>query len=270
MRLGISSYTYVWAVGVPGYPAVRPMSEHDLLCKANELGVGVLQVADNLPLDRLNAQDLGRFRDHARELDIALELGTSGIDTKNLLTYLRLAERLRSPILRTVIDSGDSRPTVGEVIGNFKDIVPAFEVAGVLLAIENHDRFPAATLAHILDEVDSDQVGICLDTANSIGCVENLEILLSVLGPRIANIHVKDYAIFRPPHLKGFVVEGRPAGQGAVNVPWLLAELDRWGRDVNVILELWPPPEPRLEDSIAKEERWTRESIQYLRQFIRD
>ncbi len=268
MRLGISSYTYVWAVGVPGYPQERPMTAMDLLRKSSELGVTVLQVADNLPLDRLNDIELGGFCDRARALNIALELGTCGIEPGNLLTYLRLATRLQSPILRTVIDAENQHPSAEVVIGVLRELMPAFEQAGVQLAIENHDRFKAATLAHILEQVGGQNLGICLDTANSIGCVENLETLVAVLGPRIVNVHVKDYAIFRPPHLKGFVVEGRPAGQGAVDVPWLLRELERLGRDVNIILELWPPPEDQLADSIAKEERWTRESIQYLRQFV--
>lgn len=79
---------------------------------------------------------------------------------------------------------------------------------------------------------------------------------------------MKDFQIFRPTHRKGFVVEGRPAGQGQLNVPWLLAELRAKGRDPNAILELWPPPEATVHESIAKENAWAVESVRYLRQFI--
>jgi sugar phosphate isomerase/epimerase len=246
------------------------MTPCDLLQKAVDLGVSVVQVADNMPLDRLDEFELGRFRDQARASGITLELGASGIAAENLLTHLRLAGRLQARILRTVIDCGNDRPDVERVIECLKELAPAFEQADVLLAVENHDRFRAATLKRVLDAVGSDHVGICLDTANSIGCVENLETLLAVLGPRIVNVHLKDYEIFRPPHLKGFVVEGRPAGRGSVDLPWLLTELGRYHRDVNIILELWPPPAPSLDDAIAREDRWATESIQYLRRFIRD
>jgi len=63
-------------------------------------------------------------------------------------------------------------------------------------------------------------------------------------------------------------VEGRPAGQGQVDTPWLLDALRRAGAEFNVILEVWPPEQPALEQTIALEDRWVRESIPYLRQFI--
>ena len=91
-------------------------------------------------------------------------------------------------------------------------VAPEFKRSGVCLAVENHDRFRAAPLAEIFERVGSPAVGLCLDTANSIGCVEHVETLLRVLGRRVVNLHVKDYRVVRPPHHKGFVVEGRPAG----------------------------------------------------------
>lgn len=270
MRLGISSYTYVWSIGVPGQMPERPMTAHQLLHKAVELGVGVVQIADNLPLHLLSQRGLDAFLDLARHALVALELGTCGIDPQNLTEYLRLATLVGSPILRTVLDTPKHQPSIDEVVAVLRPVLPAFKRAGVTLAIENHDRFKAATLALILDRLNSSAVGICLDTANSIGCVENLETLLSTLGPRAVNLHIKDYAIYRPAHLKGFVVEGRPAGQGQLDIPWLLNRVKSLDSNVNAILELWPPPEPELAGSIAKEDSWARQSIEYLRRWIPD
>jgi sugar phosphate isomerase/epimerase len=246
------------------------MTADDLLSKAIELGVHVLQIADNLPLDRLSTRNLDGLVCRACQAGVELELGTCGIDPENLLGYLSLAKMLNSPLLRTVIDSPGREPSVEEVVTTLAPLMPAFEQAGVRLAIENHDRFRAATLATILDRIGSPQIGTCLDTANSIGCVENLATLLDLLGHHVVNLHIKDYVVFRPNHLKGFVVEGRPAGQGQLDIPWLLAELKRLNRDVNAILELWPAPEADLVGSIAKEEAWARESVFYLRQLIPD
>jgi hypothetical protein len=55
----------------------------------------------------------------------------------------------------------------------------------------------ATVLAGILDRVESLRVGDCPDSANSIGCLENLETVLSRLGGRVVNLHVEDYAIPR-------------------------------------------------------------------------
>jgi sugar phosphate isomerase/epimerase len=66
------------------------------------------------------------------------------------------------------------------------------------------------------------------------------------------------------------VVEGCPAGQGQLAVRALLAAVRATGREMNAIVELWPPPEPTVAASIAKEDAWARESVRYLRQFIPD
>jgi sugar phosphate isomerase/epimerase len=66
------------------------------------------------------------------------------------------------------------------------------------------------------------------------------------------------------------VIEGRPAGQGRLDVPWLLKRLKEAGRDPNAILELWTPEQDSLEATIAKEDAWARESIEYLRTLIPD
>lgn len=270
MRLGISSYTYTWAVGVPGQPPERPMSALDLLDKASQLGVRVLQVADNLPLDRLSGVELDAFESRATELDISIEVGTRGIAHQHLRTYLRLAERLRSPLVRIVIDTPDHHPREDEIISALREIMPEFEQAAVRLAIENHDRFKAGTLAQILERIGSQWVGVCLDTVNSFGALEGPEVVLQALGPWVVNLHVKDFAICRADHMMGFTIEGRPAGQGRLNLPWLLQELCDRGRDPNAILELWTPPAETLAATIAREDAWAAASVEYLRTLIPD
>jgi sugar phosphate isomerase/epimerase len=271
VRLGISSYTFVWGIGVPGYPPPpRPMTPEGLLERAEALGVRVVQFADNLSLNCLDDGDLAVLRQDAERRQIDMEVGTCGIDPGNLHSHLRLAQFFKSPIVRVVLDTADCRPTPDEVVATLRGVLPAFERAGVTLAIENHDRFPSTTLAEILDRIDSPCAGICLDTANSLGCLEGVETVLEVLGPRTVNLHIKDFEIFRPRHQKGFIIEGRPAGQGRLDIPRLLARLQTLGRDPNAILELWPPPEADSAAAAAKEAIWAAESVSYLRRLIPD
>jgi len=278
MRLGISSYTYAWAIGVPEHPPARPLTATGLLDQAARLGVHLVQVADNLPLDRLPDSQLEAFGRRAADLRVSLEVGTRGIRPDHLRTYLRLAEQLRSPILRVVVDTADHHPTQDEVVETIRRLVPEFQRAGVCLAIENHDRFPARVLAGIVQRIGSPSVGICLDTVNSFGALEGPAVVVETLGPWVVNLHVKDFVVQRASHKMGFTVEGRPAGQGQLNVPWLLQVLreqiqSRRGSspvqvEPNAILELWTPPEQALADTMAKEEAWATASIEYLRQFV--
>jgi sugar phosphate isomerase/epimerase len=146
--------------------------------------------------------------------------------------------------------------------------VGEFERADVVLAIENHDRFPVASLVRILERIGSESVGVCLDTVNSFGAREGPAVVVEALARWTMNLHVKDYAIRRVDHQMGFLIEGRPAGQGQLDVPWLLARLRDAGRDPNAILELWTPPEEALAETIAREEAWAASSVEYLRRLI--
>jgi sugar phosphate isomerase/epimerase len=269
MRLGISSYTYVWAVGVPGFPQpARPLTVDGLLDKAADLGVKVVQIADNLPLHQLSSGKLDCLAARAEEQGIDLEVGTAGLSPDHLSQYLSIAVRLHSPFVRVVIDSEESQPSPYAAAQMLAEVLPDFRRADVCLAIENHDRFPASVLADLLKRA-GDGVGICLDTGNSLACGEDVHTVLRVLAPWVVNVHLKDFFVQRLPHKKGFVVEGRKAGCGVLNIAAVIDELRAAGRDPNLILELWPPPEPTIEESIAKEEAWARESIVYLRNILK-
>jgi sugar phosphate isomerase/epimerase len=183
-------------------------------------------------------------------------------------TYLRLAERFHSPILRVVVDTGHHRPTEDELVGTITGLVPSFERKGIVLAIENHDRFTTRVLARTLERIDSAYVGICLDTVNSLGALEGPEAVIDALGPWVVNLHVKDLAIYRPIYGMGFTIEGRPAGQGRLDIPRLLERMGALNRDLSAILELWTPPERSLAETVAKESAWATASVAYLRQLI--
>jgi sugar phosphate isomerase/epimerase len=269
LKLGISSYTYTWAVGVPGYPVATPLTVWGLLQKAATLGVRVVQVADNLPLHRLELGEVARLAESAAARGIQFEVGARGIAPEHLLCYLELAQRLASPFVRVVIDTATHHPSPDEVVTTLNRVLPRFAAADTLLAIENHDRFRVDALVSMLGRLEG-PVGVCLDTVNSLGALEGPEVVVAGLAPWAVNLHVKDFVVQRADHMMGFTVEGRPAGEGQLDVEWLLAELRKAGRDCNAILELWTPPEADVEATAAKEEAWAQRSIANLRRWIRE
>jgi len=268
MQLGIGTYTYSWAVGVPGYPLAYPLTAGELLERAHRLGVPVVQVADNLPLHALSAADRDALARRARELGIQVEVGTRGIAPAHLRAYIELAAQFASPILRVVVDTAEHQPPAKEVVATLRAALPELRAAGVCLAVENHDRFPVKVLREIVQVVDSEQVGICLDPVNSFGALEGPEVVLETLGPWVVNLHVKDFTIYRAGHNLGFTIEGRPAGEGMLDIPWLLGRLREMGRDPNAIVELWTPPEDDVAATIRKEAAWAERSVAYLRGII--
>ena len=266
MKLGLGSFAYFWSGGVPGLPQpARPMTASDLVERASSLGLKLVQIADNFALDASS-----ELRDRARELGVDIEIGTRGIGEGNLERQLDLCRFYGSRILRVVVDTTSHHPSPEEVVATLRGIVPVLERDEITVALENHDRFPAPTLARIIRDVGSPRVGVCLDTVNSFGSLEGPEVVVATLAPLTVNLHLKDFKIRRASHMMGFVIEGAPAGEGQIDVPWLLAQLREAGREVNAILELWSPPEERIEDTVAKEDEWVTRSVRNLRAWISD
>lgn len=270
MKLGVSSYAFGWNVGVPPQIPENPFTELDLLSFARLHRLTVVQIGDHIPLCNFDADRLLRLRNHAAAdgFPIELEIGGRGMTRANLARYLKIARFLRSPLLRFVIDSAGHEPEPAEVVSILREAVPQLQAEGVTLGIENHDRFTAATLRKMIEDVGSDRVGICLDTANSLGAGEGIHSVVEQLGAYTVNLHVKDLAITRVKHAMGFVVEGRIAGQGMLDLPWLRDTFAANGRCRSAILETWTPPEPDFSATLAKEKHWAEESIVSLKKIF--
>lgn len=267
MKLGIGTYTFAWAIGVPGHRPPKPMTALELLDRARQLEVSVVQICDNLPLHTLSDAELDELAVRATRAGIQLEVGTRGLTRERVAEYCRIARRVDAKLIRIVIDEGDYEPAPAQITAILRDCVPRLD--GLTLGIENHDRFPAATLRALVESAGSERIGICLDTVNSLGAGEGLAHVLATLAPLTVNLHLKDYAIARVFHGMGFNVAGCPAGQGFLDVPALLRDLAPFNRCATAILELWTPPEALLENTIAKEAVWTERSLEYLRPLIR-
>lgn len=269
--LGLGSYACAWAIGVAGYEApATPMDAFGLLHFADELGLKLVQIADNLPLHTLNTVERQRLQAEAARRRIAIEVGTRGIQPENLRQYIAIAREFGSPILRIVVDAPDFHPKPDEIIAIIRDHLSLLESTNITLAIENHDRFKARTLADIITALDHPSVGICLDTVNSFGSLEGPEAVIAALGRYVVNLHVKEFVVRRVDHNMGFIITGAPAGQGMLDVPWLLAQLHGAGRQFNAIIETWLPPEATVQGTINREADWARQSVNYLRTLIND
>ncbi|WP_461048494.1 sugar phosphate isomerase/epimerase family protein [Spirosoma arcticum] len=266
MRLGISTYTYGWAVGVPGDRPEKPLDEQEILNRANAFAMRLVQFGDNWPLHELPVERLNLLRQRTDKERITLELGARGLTDAHLDRYIDLTHHLNSRLLRFVIDERNYQPDIATVVSILRNALPRLAQTGVTLGLENHDRLLAREFADIVEHVGSAHVGICLDSVNSMGAGEGLTEVVRTLAPYTVNLHLKDFGIRRLPHQMGFQIDGRPAGQGMLNVPWLVEQVGQYGRCQTAILEQWVVPEPNRAATIAKEAAWATESMNYLQQ----
>jgi len=259
MKPGVSSYAFGWAVNAGDF------TPDGLLDFAIQQGVTVIQFGDHVPLHRLEPAVLDRLAARAREAGVEMETGARGLTPAHLAAYIAVSQRLGARLLRFVVDESGYEPGVEEMTGVLRDALPALHQAGLTLGLENHDRVPCAVLRRLVDDLDSERVGICLDTANSFGAGEGVREVLGELAPVCVNLHVKDFAVTRLPHLMGFTITGRPLGEGMLQLTKVLEAVARHRRCDTAVVETWTPPESEMPATLAKEKDWAIRSVRALR-----
>lgn len=266
MEIGISSYAFTWAIGVTGKEPKKRMTIFELIEMAVELDVKVVQVADNLPLEKFSIQELTEIKKFADLRQIRIEVGARGMTTERLKQYIDIAGLMGSPILRFVIDQVGFIPSMNEIHSIISKAMPALQSQNIILAIENHDRLLTTDFVKMAEKAQGNHVGICLDTVNSMGAGEGLETVISRLAPLTVNLHVKEFSVNRVYHQMGFIIEGKPLGQGMLPLAELIRRVSP--RCHSAILEQWTPPEKTIEETIKKEKDWALESISYLKSIL--
>ncbi|HAB15887.1 MAG TPA: sugar phosphate isomerase/epimerase family protein [Verrucomicrobiota bacterium] len=264
MLLGVSSFAFTWGVrqGVP------PVDEQSLIAFARHHGLDALQLGDNLPVHEMASTRRAALRTAAVEAGLRLELGARGLTRDHLDRYLDLACELDSPLLRFVVDSDGHEPDAAWIIETLRWACPRLEAAKVILALENHDRFGAAELRAMIDAVKSPYIGICLDTANSLGAGEGLEFVTYWLAPVTVNLHVKDVTIRRVPSQMGFVIEGCTLGKGRLPIRHALEQVWTAGRCASVILEAWTSLAGTTAETVQHELSEAEQSLEVLRAWM--
>lgn len=243
----------------------RKMTAMELLQKAVAYEVDLVQIADNLPLEKLSQPDLEELAEFAKANGISIEVGTKGNEETHLLRLLEISKYFSSPVLRVLPAFFGSAAVMKEVETSIRKVLPQFEKEEVTVVLENTEAFRADAYAALMDRVDHPRFKMCLDLANALGCMEGPEYVMQKLVPYVGNFHFKDVKVTRSETVMGFSVFGTPSGQGDLSLPWILEQLKTHGLAPSVIIELWPTFVENIEKTMVLEDRWLRESVEYMR-----
>ena len=165
----------------------------------------------------------------------------------------------------------DSRPTLPEASAWLRRMLPAFEAAGVTLALETYEQVATAELVGLIESFGSPHLGICLDPANTVANLELPADVTARCAPYVANWHVKDFDFSRNPGWVGFVYTGTALGDGRLDYDGMLALLRPAERGITQIIEFWLPWQdtvPAAEQALVTtrlEAEWTRTTLDQLR-----
>jgi 3-oxoisoapionate decarboxylase len=260
--IGLSTYAYFWRFS-DRVPA--PLSLEDMLRATAADGVALFQICDYAPLDAFTDAELAATRALADELGLTLELGTRGTDPAHLQRYLALAQALGAVLVRSMWTSGDDRPDAAESERRLRAALPAYERAGVVLALETYEQVSSVALVDLVAAIGSPSLGICLDPANTVA---NLELPADVTArclPHVVNWHVKDFDFSREAGWVGFSLLGVPLGEGRLDYDGMRASIRPAERGINQVIEHWLPWQGDAETSIRREAEWTATNLSYLR-----
>jgi 3-oxoisoapionate decarboxylase len=269
MKLGLSTYALNWSFGIPGYLPEKKLGLPEFLETAARLGYQGVQIADNSPLIKLSPEERQALWKQATDLGLFVEIGARGLIEENLKLHIEIARESASPLLRIVIDGPGFEPTLEELPDLLAKAAATCGEGGIILAIENHDRFEAHQFAKWFDQVDSPWLGLCLDSVNSYGCGEGFRETIDTLLPYTVNFHLKDFRVRRQPYMLGLVIEGTPVGEGFLPVKSIMNRLKAIGKCRTAIVEHWTAPEDTVKASIEKETEWCQRSIQNLNSILK-
>ncbi|MBT9606960.1 TIM barrel protein [Microbacterium sp.] len=260
--IGLGTYAFFWQHSdqVP-----EPLSLVGAFEATAEMGVELFQICDYAPLESMDDAALADAAAAARDLGLAIELGTKGVERDRLARTLDLAGVFDARLVRSMLYSPENRPTPAQAEEWLRAALPAYEASGVDLALETYEQVSTADLVGLVARIDSERLGICLDPANVVARLELPRDCVEQAAVHVKNVHVKDFAFTRQPGWVGFTYGGAPMGDGLHDYPHLLETVKPRENGINEIVEHWLSWQGDAEATVRTEREWTRRTVEYLR-----
>lgn len=262
--LGISTYAYLWRASdrVP-----EPWTLPQMLADAASLGAEVFEICDHAPLQCMDVARLHELRSFADGLGLRLAVGTRGVRAAHLRRFLEIAEALGAGTVRSMVQPADTPADVARE--QLSAAMPAYEAAGVELALETYEQLSTAALVELVETVDSPALGITLDPGNAVAALERPADVVAATAAYVKNLHVKDFAFTREPGWVGFTFSGARLGEGLLDYAAMVAAVAPEERGIDQIVEHWLPWQGDAETTVAVEHDWTVHSMDYLKSHLR-
>jgi sugar phosphate isomerase/epimerase len=245
LRLGLDTYSYRHAAGLWDYVPREnaAMGVDHFLQKAADLDLDGVHLADARHLDSLEYGYVSELRRKAEDHGLYMELGTGGTNPEHLESMVRAAHVLASPVVRTFV--GRPRPAtsqemervISEAAAEIRQVLPVCDRYGIGLAIENHQDLTTDELLSLLELIDSQWVGICFDTGNSLALLDDPLESARAFGPLVRTVHLKDYQVAA--RADGFCLVGCALGEGVVDLGAVLEVLSREAPEANLNIEAY-------------------------------
>jgi sugar phosphate isomerase/epimerase len=218
MKVGLDTFCYQISLAAGTYDIFK------LIDRMNLLGIEGLQININgangrfLGADPGNKAHVNRVREALEKKGFFVEVGGRKTNPDMLGWQLRLCSDLGADVLRTAVELKDSiEDTRANALRDLGNVLPLARELGIRIALENHEDLTAEELASIVEELDDEHVGVCLDTGNGMCIYEDPMETAARLAPHAISTHIKDQRLVRVDE-KVYSV-GVRLGSGDVDLP---------------------------------------------------
>ncbi|MHC4516994.1 MAG: sugar phosphate isomerase/epimerase family protein [Planctomycetota bacterium] len=217
----------------------------DFLKYCHGLGAGGIQ-------DGLGSRDesyTDQLRRYAEGHDLFIEgsasLPRDRADVERFDAHVRTAKRAGATVIRVAI--GGRRYEQFDRLEQFRAFAersersiqlaePVAARGGIRLAIENHKDFRVPEMVGMLERLDSEYVGVCVDTGNSFALLEDPMDVVRAYAPWAFAAHLKDMAVRE--YEDGFLLADVVLGEGLLDLGKMVAILRRARPEIKFSLEM--------------------------------
>ena len=224
-----------------------------------------------MPLDKLPEKELRDVVKHANSWKIDLEMGMVGIDPGRLREQIQFAKRIGAILLKTTPERPDGQiPMRTEISNCLRAVVGELAKEKIGLAIDN-SRIPAPGTQRTPRIYSQPLAGSGPRHGESPGPSPGMANLRP--GIRPSHLESSDQGLCRATGQRtewASRSKGCPVGKGQLNIAWIVESFAALRIEPSAILESWTPEQKTLQETIALEDAWAKQGVEYLRRFIPD
>ena len=191
-----------------------------------------------------------KVKEKVEELELFFEgqirLPKDDSDLQRFTAEVSAAKQAGADILRTVCLSGRRYETFDTMsafqefriksINSLMLAEPVVRKFGVKLAVENHKDWRIIEMIERLNIIDSEWVGVTLDTGNNISLLEDPMEVVEALAPYAFTVHLKDMAIEE--YEDGFLMAEINLGEGFLDLDKMISIIKEHNPDIRFNLEM--------------------------------
>lgn len=216
-----------------------------LLRLAAEYGLASIETPLSSMLPDLSEETIDQLRAACEATGLSLVVDSPVVEVAPLRMLLPIARRAGARVVRamssTILEGARARipggwpAHLGEMRRRIVELRPMLEHYDMVLAIENHQDATSDDLLELC-EAGGPHVGVTLDVANPLAVGEEPLAFARKVGPRVHDVHLKDYRVYLTP--SGFRLVRCDLGQGVIPFPELLRLLAEVAPNPTLHIEL--------------------------------